>query len=322
MLVDHQQPEFEQAHTLLIYSWSNSGACAGISRVIDAMNNYLDMRTLLFVVSLLGLVICLAFVYVQTTRKTYAGFCAWTLSSFASFAGLLLASLRGAIPDLGSIVLGGVLIVSTVVFIAYGLDLFLAQPVRWKYYVVLMVMTTAGFLFFTYVLPSVNARIVIVSGAIIVIDLWCAFLVWNGVARMLGGHNLFLIAAFMLSALLNAVRFVLAAFYDPIIPDLMAASHLHAVTLLLMTGVHIFMNLGLLLLNFQRVEQDLSVSLDEIKILKGIIPICASCKKVRDDKGAWNQIESYIRDHSEAEFSHGICPDCISKLYPGIDDSR
>jgi len=118
------------------------------------MQNYLDMRTLLFVVSLLGLVICLAFVYVLTTRKTYAGFYAWTLSSFASFVGLLLASLRGAIPDLVSIVLGGVLIVSTVVFIAYGLDLFFAQPVRWKHYAVLMITTTVGFLVFTYISPS------------------------------------------------------------------------------------------------------------------------------------------------------------------------
>jgi len=47
-----------------------------------------------------------------------------------------------------------------------------------------------------------------------------------------------------------------------------------------------------------------------------LLPISASCKKIRDDKGYWNQIEGYIRDHSEAEFSHGICPDCMKKLYP------
>jgi ABC-type amino acid transport substrate-binding protein len=57
-------------------------------------------------------------------------------------------------------------------------------------------------------------------------------------------------------------------------------------------------------------------ALAEVKTLKGIVPICASCKKIRDDKGYWNQIESYIRDHSEAEFSHGICPECFKKLYP------
>jgi len=53
----------------------------------------------------------------------------------------------------------------------------------------------------------------------------------------------------------------------------------------------------------------------ELKILSGILPICASCKKIRDDEGSWNQMESYIRDHSEAEFSYGICSDCSEKLY-------
>jgi hypothetical protein len=57
----------------------------------------------------------------------------------------------------------------------------------------------------------------------------------------------------------------------------------------------------------------------ENKTLKGFLPICASCKKTRDDKGYWNQIELYIRDHSEAEFSHGICPDCAKELYPDLD---
>ena len=55
--------------------------------------------------------------------------------------------------------------------------------------------------------------------------------------------------------------------------------------------------------------------LREIKHLEGLLPICASCKKIRDSHGNWLQIESYIRDHSDAEFSHGICPDCAKKLY-------
>jgi hypothetical protein len=57
-----------------------------------------------------------------------------------------------------------------------------------------------------------------------------------------------------------------------------------------------------------------------VRTLRGILPICASCKKIRDDKGYWNQLESYIRDHSEAEFSHSLCPECIEKLYPGYRD--
>ena len=57
-------------------------------------------------------------------------------------------------------------------------------------------------------------------------------------------------------------------------------------------------------------------ALDQIKTLSGIVPICANCKKIRDDRGYWNQVEVYVRDHTEAKFSHGICPECREKLYP------
>ena len=56
-------------------------------------------------------------------------------------------------------------------------------------------------------------------------------------------------------------------------------------------------------------------ALNEIKTLSGLIPICANCKNIRDDKGYWQQVEQYIKKHSEAEFSHSICPDCVSELY-------
>jgi len=57
----------------------------------------------------------------------------------------------------------------------------------------------------------------------------------------------------------------------------------------------------------------------KMKFLEGILPVCASCKKIRDDEGNWHQIESFIRERSEAEFSHGICPECARKLYPEFD---
>jgi two-component system CheB/CheR fusion protein len=60
---------------------------------------------------------------------------------------------------------------------------------------------------------------------------------------------------------------------------------------------------------------DLQDALAKVKTLSGLLPICAACKKIRDDKGYWNQIESYIRDRSEAQFTHGLCPDCAEKIY-------
>lgn len=65
-------------------------------------------------------------------------------------------------------------------------------------------------------------------------------------------------------------------------------------------------------------ELALQAAKDRVKILHGLLPICASCKKIQSDSGNWSQLEAYISDHSEAEFNHGICPDCHQKLYPKI----
>ncbi len=69
----------------------------------------------------------------------------------------------------------------------------------------------------------------------------------------------------------------------------------------------------------QQEKDKLKKAIEKVKILSGLLPICAACKKIRDDKGYWNQIESYIKTHSEARFTHGICPECAKKLYPDIE---
>jgi hypothetical protein len=94
--------------------------------------------------------------------------------------------------------------------------------------------------------------------------------------------------------------------------------------------------IGLLIMNSQRIEYelisarneldqtlyDLQEASKEIKVLSGLIPICSSCKKIRDDDGYWNDLESYIDDHSEARFTHSLCSDCGEKLYPGYFKSK
>jgi len=65
-------------------------------------------------------------------------------------------------------------------------------------------------------------------------------------------------------------------------------------------------------------NQELNDALTDVKLLSGLLPICASCKKIRNDAGYWNEIENYIVQHSEAEFSHGICPQCIKESFPDL----
>ena len=68
----------------------------------------------------------------------------------------------------------------------------------------------------------------------------------------------------------------------------------------------------------QQQNETLQAALAKVKQLSGLLPICASCKKIRDDAGYWHQVEVYIQNHSEADFSHGVCPDCIQTLYPEL----
>ena len=67
---------------------------------------------------------------------------------------------------------------------------------------------------------------------------------------------------------------------------------------------------------------ELQTALEEVKVLSGLLPICSFCKKIRDDKGYWQAIETYLQKHSGAEFSHGICNDCLKKYYPDIYNSK
>jgi cell division protein FtsB len=81
-----------------------------------------------------------------------------------------------------------------------------------------------------------------------------------------------------------------------------------------------------------RLIRELEAALSKVRTLSGLLPICASCKNIRDDQGYWTQMEAYISQHSEAEFSHSMCPPCAQKLYPEVyarlcaksadDDSR
>jgi len=63
-------------------------------------------------------------------------------------------------------------------------------------------------------------------------------------------------------------------------------------------------------------NSELEAALDKVKLLSGLLPICAHCKKIRDHQGYWNQVEKYIKAHSEATFTHGLCPDCLEKYFP------
>lgn len=74
--------------------------------------------------------------------------------------------------------------------------------------------------------------------------------------------------------------------------------------------------------NLAETNLKLSQALSEIKTLSGLLPICSHCKKIRDDEGYWQLVEVYIKERSDVEFSHGLCPDCAEELYPQVFQNR
>jgi hypothetical protein len=96
-----------------------------------------------------------------------------------------------------------------------------------------------------------------------------------------------------------------------------------AIFLMVCLGIFAWRRLRELRDSQQELDQknhDLEQALNEVKELKGLIPICVSCKSIRDDEGYWHQVESYITNHTHASFTHGICPDCMRRLYPDYVD--
>lgn len=80
----------------------------------------------------------------------------------------------------------------------------------------------------------------------------------------------------------------------------------------------LFRGMGELVNTVEEQNQELQTAIKQIKTLHGLLPICANCKKIRDDEGYWQQLEEYLGQHTQAEFTHGLCPDCLRMLYPEL----
>ncbi|MFH1035919.1 MAG: hypothetical protein V1806_15545 [Pseudomonadota bacterium] len=284
------------------------------------MTNLVDIRTLVLASGIIAVVLFVYLLHVQTARKTYPGFGLWTKGSLAAGAGLVLIALRGVVPDLISIVLSGALISYYPLMLYRGLAAFIARrPGIWPDVAVFFVYTVVTS-WYTYGQVNVAMRIAVISLVLAYYCLRAALLAAGPVASLLGSRNWMLIAALAGMAALFVARGLanLLGLSQPV--DFLANNALQAVTFMLSLAGQIFSVTGLVSLNMQRLERDLSLVEKEVSLLSGLLPICANCKRIRDDQGDWHQVEAFISTHSEAQFSHGICPQCLRELYPEISD--
>jgi len=290
------------------------------------------MRLLFATLMLVEAFLALALLFVQRTRRVYPGFGLWTLGETLTAMAYLLFALRGRAPDWVSMVAANTLLNLSTIVRLHGTYRFLdvRRPV-WPWYAVpVLSAVVVAFLHYAVHLPPWRT---FTAGLLTAAP---AFHMAGLVIRRRGlGHRRFSVVIGAVIAALGSLVLVQGTF-ALLSPgySLLQATALQQGTLLAAVVLHPALTMAFLMLNAARVEGDLAAAqtglqstiadlqraLAEVKTLKGLLPICARCKKVRDDAGYWTQIEVFVSDRSEAEFSHGICPDCARQLYPDLMD--
>lgn len=289
----------------------------------------LDVPTFILASALTALVQAGAMYFIYRTRKTYPGFGIWVLTYLAHSVGLLLLIARGLIPDFLSVVISNTLTSGAPLMTWIGAQFFFGRPrPRWPFVAVLCLLA-AGLSHFWYLEPNLSARIVLIAlvmGGFCLASAWDLWRLPGPELRQASRFTALSMAAYGLLALSRAVTpFTSQALGAPFENTIF-----HGLFFMGSVLVGIIPSYGMITMNAQRLEgelyareaqvratvEDLTRALAEVQTLSELLPICSACKKVRDDAGYWQQVDNYFAQHSGVRFSHGICPECLARLYP------
>jgi hypothetical protein len=291
--------------------------CQQIAQIGSAsMGIVQDIRTLVFINGFTAFILFICLVHVVMRRRTCTGFNLWTWAALANSVGYFLVSLRKILPDAFTIITADGLLVLAAILICRGLSTFCGKPQPIWLDLTALAAVVSYLIFFQ---PSLHARIVTISMVICMVYLRAMLLVIGPVARLLGEQNILLLVSLGAVSLGNLMWSLGTWFWgDERLTNIMGYGPHQALLFLGMIAGQITVMVGLISINSSRLEKDLISAMLEIKTLQGIIPICSNCKKIRDDKGYWQQVETYVRARTYAEFTHSICPDCLDILYPEL----
>jgi hypothetical protein len=286
-----------------------------------------ELRTLILTTAMTWLLVAGVLAFIRRSRRTYPGFGLWALHDALVGAGMVLLGLRDLIPAWISIMVGNALVSAGALLSVLAVRVFLEGSPRWRTFAAVWAAYLGYAAWFTYAVPSYAARTlgvsVVVLGAttLLCVDLLSAQAARYRSSARFTGTVMGLYAATMALRSVATTVFGSGSGMFVLVPDAVA-------TYLVTLATGILGAFGLVMMNHERLEQELTQARDEIqhaadditaqraqiKVLEGLLPICAWCKKIKDPNGTWTQMEVYIRDHSQAEFSHGICPDCVKNL--------
>jgi hypothetical protein len=292
---------------------------------------HLDVKTLFVVLALITTVVGLALLFYGKKSKTYPGYVLWMMGTLAAAVGYSTTVLRGTIPVWSSVLVVNGAFVLAGLFRLDGIMQFLQAKSLRKIYYSLPVISISLASYYYFAVDSMIIRAWFLT-------LWICLLSWAIAAVLIrnasqGTKTLNLVAAgintmYGVAMLLRTIFWARNAS-----TGLFDNSSFHSLFFISVIAYEIWLGLLIMMMNSQRQEEEikhqqeelvryvaqLEKTMSEVKVLKGLLPICATCKKIRDDKGYWNQLESYIDKHSEARFTHGICPDCATVMRQEIE---
>lgn len=280
----------------------------------------LDNATLFLAAAYLDVVLALLMTAFYRSQRTYPGFRDAWLGFLAQAAGLLLLTTRAMLPPLfSSLLASGLLLVSAdrlwravQRFAGQSGKVALLDGCLYGAWVV-------GHAYFIYIDYRLDWRVAIFGATMGITFLRATWVSWRHIRGPLVANGRLLAGLFLCWGLANLLRGVAALLttQDPR-AELLQRNLYETALLFVMLPIPAAVAGGFLMLNARRMSGELEESLAQVQQLEGIIPICMYCKKIRDDSNSWQRLERYIMAHSSAKFSHGICPECATKHFPGL----
>jgi len=273
-----------------------------------------------------------AFLFYRVNYKTYPGYGSWLCSLFAMAIGYCSIIFRETMPTALGIGLTNVAFISVGVFRLDAVKRFTQGQELKKVYYLLPVAVLPFAMYFYLVKDAIIIRTFFTSLFLALPALLISAELYKN--RNRENSNLFLAIAGLnaFNVLLLMLRAIIGL--SSTNATLFSSEKIHQIYFLAVIVIEVGVGIAWLMMNNQRLEVELRASRDslqttntelekalsEVKALSGIIPICMHCKEIRDDKGYWNQLETFISRHSEAKFNHSICPRCLKEKYPDLDD--
>jgi hypothetical protein len=291
----------------------------------------LDIKTLLLSSILISAFFCIAFFIYSLEQKTYRGFRLWNFSTLIMTLAFLAIILRGTISvGLSVFAVNGLFILVAVIRLDAIKRFIVDKNLNKLLYTIPIFVALAGIVFY-FAVDRIEIRTFIVSVAIFILSVSIS---WDLVRYSPPENRLLYYSAGIFIAIRGLTVLTRAILWQTNNQNnIFDTSIWSSIQLEFGLISEIGQNVFFLMMNSKRAEADFNQSesklnstvidlkkaLSEVKKLQGILPICSYCKKIRDDQGSWQGIEEYIHERSDAQFSHGICPECAKKYYPDID---